>query len=121
MQETLHDKNGNPVAYIDYDEDATIYLWNGKPVGYLSNNNTVYGFNGSHLGWFEDGILWNLKGERSGFNKNTSPAYTKYEPYKSYKQYKPYKSYKQYAKLKPFKKLNSSDASLESHLISGAK
>lgn len=34
MEETLYDLEGNPIAYIAYDNN-TIYLWNGTPVAYL--------------------------------------------------------------------------------------
>ncbi|HVW16119.1 MAG TPA: hypothetical protein VHB54_19975 [Mucilaginibacter sp.] len=57
----LYDSTGNAIAFVDdYLTDQVIYLWNGKPVAYLYHNFTgtdVYGFNGKHLGWFEDGKL----------------------------------------------------------------
>ena len=121
MQETLFDHDGNAIAYLDYDDDNTIFLWNGKPVAYLENDNTIYGFNGKHLGWYEKGIMWNLNGERNGYNKTALPVYAKYEPYKSYKNYKPYKSYKQYAKYKPYYKLGRSNESLSQFLMNGSK
>lgn len=121
MQETLFDKTGNPVAYLDFNDDNTIYLWNGKPSAYLDSENRVYGFNGKHLGWYEQGIIWNLNGERNGFNKSSLSVYAKNEPYKSYKNYKPYKSYKQYAKYKPYYKVSTSNESLSQFLMNGAK
>lgn len=121
MQETLFDKNGNATAYVDYDDDNTIYMWNGKPAAYLDSENRIYGFNGKHLGWYEKGIVWNLSGERNGFNSSALPVYAKYEPYKSYKNYKPYKSYKQYSKYKPYYKTTISNESLSQFLMNGAK
>jgi len=121
MEETLFDSHGNPVAYINHDDEATIYLWDGTPVAYISDNNTIYGFNGKHLGWFEEGIVRNLSGEKSGFNQKTLPVYAKYEPYKSYKKYKPYKSYKQYAKYKPYYSYVTSNEGLINFLTNGKK
>lgn len=121
MEETLYDVTGKPVAYIDLNDDYTIYLWNGTPVAYLSDNLTIYGFNGKHLGWYEEGIIRNLRGEKNGFNKNTLNVYAKYETYKSYKKYKPYKSYKQYSKYKPYYKISKSSISLEDFLSNGKK
>jgi hypothetical protein len=118
MEETLFDPSGSPVAYVAYKEEATIYLWDGRPVAYLSDNNTIYGFNGQHLGWFEDGIVWGLDGTRVGYNKKSLPVYAQYEPYKSYKQYRPYRSYKSYASYKPFKSLGNSTMSLNQFLLS---
>lgn len=121
MQETLFETDGKPVAYIDYEDDSTIFLWNGEPVAYLDTNNCIYGFNGKHLGWFENGIIWNLEGERNGYNKKTLPVYAKYEPYKSYKKYKPYRSYKEYAKRMPYKKISKSNTSLSQFLFRGKR
>ncbi|MDM1384583.1 hypothetical protein HX024_18140 [Myroides marinus] len=121
MEETLFNVDGTPQAYIVHNDDKTIYLWNGTPVAYLSDNSTIYGFNGKHLGWYEDGIVRNLNGKKNGFNKKSLPVYAKYEPYKSYKKYKPYKSYKQYSKYKPYYKISKSDISLEIFLNQGKK
>lgn len=121
MEETLFDSQGTPIAYINHNDDGTIYLWDGTPVAYLSDNNTIYGFNGSHLGWFEDGIIRNLNGEKSGFTKNTLSVYAKYETYKSYKKYKPYKSYKQFAMYKPYYKFGNSNEGLLNFLNKGKK
>ncbi len=54
MELTIYDKSGRPHAYIA--DDGTIYLWNGEPVAYLEEEH-VYGFNGTHLGRFENGII----------------------------------------------------------------
>lgn len=109
---TLFNADGMPVAYICPFDDFTIYLWSGEPSAYLYQDN-VYGFNGKHLGWFEDGIIWTHDGEKIGFIKSTLPVNPCYEPYKSYKQYKPYKSYREYAPYKPYKSYNISDMLLE--------
>ncbi len=62
MNETsLFDKDGIPVAYIATDNSQTIYLWGGQPVAYLYGDN-VYGFNGKHLGWFIDGVIFGHDG-----------------------------------------------------------
>ncbi len=91
---TLFDKDGNPVAYIeDSENEPAIYLWNGHAVAYLSDNH-VYGFNGKHLGWFEDGIIRDQNGEKIGFTKSCCPKITKIEPIKKIKKIKKIKSIK---------------------------
>ncbi len=120
MEETLFDVQGNPVAYIDYDNGNTIYMWNGNPVAYLEPDRTLYGFNGQHLGWYENGEVRNLRGEIAGFNIEASTVYTKYEPYKSYKRYLPYKRYKRYPHYKPNYVSAKSKESLSQLLTSGA-
>lgn len=65
MEITLFDGKGHPVAYIADDGDSSIYLWRGQAVVYISGEN-IYGWNGKHLGWFVDGILYDLHGCRVG-------------------------------------------------------
>ena len=114
---SLYNSDGDAVAYIDTtDEDTTIYLWGGEPVAYLtyeSGSYNIYGFNGNHLGWYEDGIIRNHEGDAVGFKKGSvRGVYTNYEGYKGYKQYKPYKSYQEYAPYKPYYSTNFSNESL---------
>ena len=112
---TLFDSEGEARAYIDANDDLTIYLWAGTPVAYLVSNGDnyhIYGFNGKHLGWFEDGIIRDHNGYALGFIEGAVNMYTKYEPYKGYKKYKPYKSYKEYAPYKPYYKNSFSNTPL---------
>jgi hypothetical protein len=50
----LYDQRGAVVAYIY--EGEWIYVWGGKPVGYLHDGH-VYSFGGRYLGWMEDGWI----------------------------------------------------------------
>lgn len=117
-ENTLFDPNGTPVAYISWDHDSTVYLFSGDPVAYLYDDH-VYGFNGRHLGWFEQGIVWDSEGKRVGFTRRALTAYAGYEPYKSYKKYRPYKAYRQYAPYKPYKQNSASNVPLEHFLRKG--
>lgn len=120
MEETLFDISGNPIAYISFDNDSTIYLWNGRPVAYLYED-MIYGFNGKHLGWYAQGEVRNLQGLICGFNKYAADVYTSYEPYKSYKQYSPYRNYMEYAHYRPVFGRDKSHETLSSFLMKGAK
>lgn len=120
MEETLYDISGNPVAYIAYDNEPIIYMWNGKPVAYL-NLDCIYGFNGKHLRWFENGCIRNLQGFIVGFNKYATVVYLVRESYKSFKQFLPFKNFKEIKKNKPlFSRVKSSE-SLSGLLMNGAK
>jgi len=61
----LYDRDGAPVAYID-SGDLSIYLWNGEPVAYVQRASgalfNAYGFNGRHLGWYFNGVLYGHDG-----------------------------------------------------------
>jgi len=116
---SLFNSKGSAVAYVDTDDDdLTIYLWSGKPVAYISNNN-IYGFNGNHLGWWVDGIIRDHDGDAVGATKDATNMYTEYEPYKGYKEYKPYKSYKEYAPYKPYWSTSWSSDSFKMFLLQG--
>lgn len=100
----LFEPSGKPVAYLSPAEDMTIYLWNGEPVAYVDNEKDggphVYGFNGKHLGWFMNGIIFDHNGEVACASKDALSR-TEHEPYKGYKKYKPYRTYKSYPPSQP--------------------
>jgi hypothetical protein len=74
MEKTLYNKNGDIIAYISNDFHNTIYLWEGKQVAYIYEDQHIYGINGRHLGWFIDEIIYNNDGERVGFTNNSCPV-----------------------------------------------
>jgi hypothetical protein len=65
-QVSLFDRAGVAVGYIDAREAHTVFLANGNPVAYVTSN-SLYGFNGAHLGWIEQGVIWNHNGEAVGY------------------------------------------------------
>lgn len=101
----LFDRSGTPVAYIDTKDDSTIYMWNGYPVAYLYTSGAdchVYGFNGKHLGWLKNGIIYNHEGRIAGFVKDAIDLFTRPEPYKPIKKSSPTKLYKDIVPYKPY-------------------
>jgi|SRR5436190_1479109 len=120
MEETLFDIEGNAIAYVAADDGHTIYLWSGRPVAYLDEER-IYGFNGIHLGWYENGVIFNLVGERNGFSKSSLPVFAKFEPFKSFKQFSPFKAFKEFAKTKPYWKSSMSKTPLSQFLSRGGK
>ena len=119
MEETLFDIYGNPVAYIDHTSpEKTFYLWNGTPVCYLVENR-VYGYNGSHLGWFENGVIYDLSGSRVGYNREALRVMPRLEPFKSFKQFKPFRSFREFAHYRPFFSIRQSEEPLSQFLSRG--
>ena len=116
---TLFGSRGEPIAYIEDSKDKTIYTFNGQPLAYIDGDQNIYGFNGRHLGWFEDQVVWDQSGQRVGFTKATCPVFTQFEPFKGFKQFKPFKSFKQFAPLRPFKSNAVSDVGLLEFLKAG--
>jgi hypothetical protein len=120
---SLFDIDGKAIAYIAYDRQSTIYMWNGTPVAYLYGGskygeNRIYGYNGQHIGWFLNGIVYDTQGKRTGFTESTHPYYTSFEPFKSFKQLG-FKGFRGFSKPRPLFSLAFSDIPLEDLLLSG--
>lgn len=121
---SLFDARGEATAYIALDDEMTIYLWSGAPVAYLERDNSgsynVYGFNGTHLGWFVGGVIRDHNGDAACATRE-SIGYAEYEPYKAYRQYKPYKAYAEYAPYPPYFSNSFSQIPCRFLLAEGAK
>jgi len=119
---SLFDYNGRATAYIAGDGNNTIYLWNGRPVAYIffdKGDYHIYGFNGRHLGWFDEGIVRDNRGEAVGAEKSAHPKRTRAEPEKSAKREKPVASLRGFAPIKPVFSKKWSKTSLNIMLSQG--
>lgn len=54
----LYNKRGRATCFLV--DGEWIYLWNGKPVGWIADGK-VYSYRGTLLGWFENGWLYDRK------------------------------------------------------------
>ncbi len=117
-QVSLFDVTGAAIAYIDYDDDSTIYSFAGEPLAYLQADH-IYGFNGKHIGWFEQGILRDHSGSAAGYIKASLPVFAQFEPFKGFKQFKPFKCFQEFAPFKPFASASSIPGSLHDWLARG--
>jgi hypothetical protein len=118
METTLFNKHGRPVAYLA-DDRKTIYTWDGRAVAYILEDK-VYGWNGRHLGWFNDGTVFDIFGLRAGFVRNKSPIPTQMEPLKPEKRLKPVKNPRQVPVAKPVLCYGYSQKTLEEMLEEGS-
>jgi 4-fold beta-flower domain-containing protein len=101
---TLYNSSGTPVAYIDTGDDSTIYLWSGMSVAYLDKSageTNIWGFNGKHLGWFENGVIWDNRGDGACAIEAALPNFGRPEPLRSLKRLKPLKQQQELTPLKP--------------------
>jgi hypothetical protein len=122
QQITLFNSDGEAKAYIDYDEDATIFLWNGTPVAFLErdgNDTCLFGFNGDFLGWYEDGIVYDKRGYAVGARKGAVNMVTRIEPIKSIQQITPIKPITSITPIKPIWSSRWSSISLIEFLYLG--
>ena len=99
MTMDFYDRSGAPIAYSDDGEH--IYLFSGRPVAYLSRT-AVYTFGGMHIGWFENGWIWDLDGNAVFF----TPA-ARGGPGKPFRQIKPVKGVKAIRQIKEVRQLRS--------------
>lgn len=117
---SLYDDAGEAVAYIDIDDEMNIYLWKGEPVAYLDGQ-SIYGFNGKHLGWFKEGIIWDHEGYAVGFIEGAVNKLTKLERLKGLQKLTPLKSLQQLEPLEPLHKSLWARLPLEIFLTMGKK
>lgn len=117
---SLYDDAGEAVAYIDTDDEMNVYLWKGAPVAYLEGQ-SIYGFNGKHLGWFKEGIIWDHEGYAVGFIEGAVNKLTKLERLKGLQKLTPLKSLQQLEPLEPLHKSQWARLPLDIFLSMGKK
>jgi hypothetical protein len=94
---TFYDKDGKACAYSE--DGVHIFLFDGKPIAYLYQE-SIYSFNGFHLGFFIDG--WVI--DNNGFYVYFTPD-ARGGPLKPIKQIKPIKHVKQIKPVKTIKQI----------------
>ena len=124
QQTSLYDSQGEARAYIDFDEDATIFMWDGTPVAFLEKDGSdicVFGFNGSFMGWYEDGIIYEKKGYAVGAREGATNMTTRMERMKSMQKMTPMKPMTPMTPMQPMWKSSWSSNSLTEFLYFGKK
>lgn len=122
QQVSLFNNQGEAVAYIDFSEDATIFLWNGTPMAFLEKDGDdicVFGFNGSFLGWYEEGIFYDKKGYVVGAKKGAVNMATKIEEIKGIQKITPIRPITAITPIQPILKNSWSSNSLTEYLYFG--
>ena len=114
----LFDSQGRAVAYIAEDSDQTIYLWSGKPVAYLDED-SVYGFNGKHIGWLKGGAIYDHDGNLVAAIADRFAQPVSIPPPKSFKQFRPFKAFKEFKPFKPFFTTSWSDIPARVFFLAG--
>ncbi len=96
----LFNSGGKAAAYLDSSEGLTFYLWSGEPVAYLDGD-SVYGFNGKHLGWYRDGVVYDEGGDIVAAPPSALHAAVEVPPLRGLKGLKPLKGLKELKPLRP--------------------
>jgi hypothetical protein len=121
---SLYDSDGEAIAYIDYDEDATIFMWDGTPVAFIEKDDDdlcVFGFNGSFLGWYDNGIIYDKNGYAAGARKGAVNMVTKIERIKGIQKITPIRPITPITPIQPIFKSHWSNISLTEFLYFGKK
>jgi hypothetical protein len=123
QQVNLYDDRGDVVAYIDYDEGRTIYMWDGTPVAFLARDGQdtgIFGFNRTFLGWYEEGVILDKEGYTVGSRKDALyQFYSEWLPFKGFQQIAPIQPITPFTPLKPFPKNQWANISLGEFLRQG--
>jgi hypothetical protein len=93
-------------------------MWDGRAVAYLDGE-VVHGWNGRHLGWFVEGILYDLHGKRVGFVREACPFVTRMEPVKCVKHVKYVKHVQHAAHVRAVLSTGNSEVDLGEFLKAG--
>jgi hypothetical protein len=96
----LYDSRGNAAAYLELSEGMTFYLWDGDVAAYLSDD-SVYGYNGKHLGWYRNGIVYDNEGAVVAAPATSFRGAVSLAPLKGLKSLKPLKGLRDLKPLKP--------------------
>jgi hypothetical protein len=111
---TFYDQFGSRVIYTH--DDTHLYLFSGHPVGYLRRD-SVYGFDGRHLGWFINGWIYDHYGSPRFFSEKSKGGplkpLKKLIPLKSLRKLRPLKAMRQLPPLKPVRNLEWSGISVQ--------
>lgn len=99
-QFSFFDSQGRAAVYLDMSDGFTFFLWSGEPVAYLDAD-SIYGFNGKHLGWYSRGSIYDedgnvVAGPAAAFQTPPEPP-----PARGFKSFKPLKGLKELKPLKP--------------------
>jgi hypothetical protein len=122
QQVSLYGSDGEATAYIDYNKEATIFLWDGTPVAFITSDRIdicVFGFNGRFLGWYDNGILYDKNGYAVGARKDATNMVTKLERIKGIQKITPIRPILPMTPIKPMWKNYWSNTSLLEFLYYG--
>ena len=111
---TFYNNCGMALFYTDDNEH--LFDYNGSPLGYIYEN-SVYNYNGNHIGWFDNGWINAPNGQYLFFNENANGGPMKpmkfIKPMKSIKYMKPMKSMREMRPMKPMRSLSWSSLDLQ--------
>ncbi len=104
QQVSLYNGSGKAVVYIDYGNENTIFTWSGEAIAYLTRQNSeelVFDFEGSFLGWYENGAVYNTNGDIVWARKERLNFVPELEDVKNVQSLVPIKAPREVVPVKP--------------------
>ena len=101
------DRHGRATCHSPDGEN--LYLWNGKPVGYVDDDR-IYSYRGRLLGWFLNGWVYDRSNRPALFSAAASGGPVRpvrqARPAKSARQARPARSVRQVAHVRPVRSMS---------------
>lgn len=101
----IYDKNGKPLLRLL--ENGRIVNFNGESLGFIDHED-VYDYNGTHRGWYIDGIFRDHNGDSIGFGEEvTDPRhpplpFKQMKPFSGFVEFEPFRPFQEFPPFKPF-------------------
>lgn len=115
--DVIYNRFGKPIFRLL--NNGRIITFPGVSKGFLKGD-SLYNYNGKHVGWFVQGLVRDHQGHVVGFGEKVTDSthpylpYKQYKPYAGYVQYEPYRPYLPYEPYRPYKSYSWSNIDLES-------
>lgn len=110
--DVIYDKNGKPTLRLL--SDGRFVTFSGKSAGFMDKT-SIYNYSGSHIGWYEGGIMRDHLGKCVGFGENVTESthsflpFKQFVPFRGFVEFEPFRPFKSFEPFHPFKSFSWSD------------
>ncbi len=115
------DSHGDAIAYVD-EADDVIYLLSGEPVAILDDE-SVFAFDGRHVGWFMDGWIRDHHGACVYFTDEATGGPVRpvrsVRPVRGVRQVRPVRGVREVRPIRPTRLMSWSDLSVGDGFLNG--
>lgn len=114
--DVLYNRFGKPIFRIF--SNGRIVTFGGKSAGFLQGD-SLYNYQGKHVGWYSEGLVRDHNGHVVGFGENVTDTIHPFLPFKQFKpfadltQFEPFRPFTQFEPFRPFKSFIWSNIGLE--------
>ncbi len=112
----IYNRFGKPIYRLF--DNGRIVDFSGRSFGFLQGN-SLYNYQGRHIGWYSNGIVRDHSGNVVGFGEVVTDSIHPFLPFKQFKpfagfvQFEPFRPFLQFEPFRPFKSYLWSGVELE--------